>query len=171
MWYVIIFFLIIYFCRIINNAIKYFESKTLIRTYDDFMGDLIEIRSQRKIENSDFIPMIELNPKFNNLSDNIYWGSEINYHKNADVLSRGLISNFNNLRRLNDELKFEFRKLTNPFNTMKFILLFPGRFLNTIGFNLNQKSQSIVSLITFLLTYFLGMFQQEIKEFIINIFK
>lgn len=171
MKYIILVLVIVYIYRICIHSFRFRETLIMINLYADQVDVYREIIDERSIKETDFYPLIEKNPKFNSLSNGLYWNSKIDYGMSNRDLLEGISMNQVSLMKLRDKLNFGFREVLNPLNTLIYLFQLPGKLFKSMGIKLSKRSQIIISIFTYLITYILAMFQAEIKQLILGMFQ
>ncbi|MEQ2363917.1 hypothetical protein WMO25_02255 [Coprococcus sp. CLA-AA-H190] len=135
------------------KAIDFYE-ETLIKT-PDYNAHLYKLLAQYP----------EISKFTSYCSPTLSYGSSDldTYNASADI--------YNELLMRRNFLTRDFKASFNPFNALKSLLSLPSAIFSAIGFNLGNISSKIVNIFGWIITYFLGMYANEIKAFISSLFK
>jgi hypothetical protein len=79
---------------------------------------------------------------------------------------RSAIEHYNNLLMERNYLDQSLKSSFNPLTTIKKIFSFPSTFIEWIGFSPKETTSKLFNVLSWLLTFFLGLYSEEIKALI-----
>lgn len=136
------------------NSGKYSAYGQIIKN-DDFDKNLSEVLF--------YYPMIQ---RFCN-----FYSCSLSYGENSTKNYNSAIELYNQLRMKSNYLFDDLRRSFNPLNTLKKIAIFPSLILEFFGFQPNMYASRFLNLVGWILTYLLGLYQNEIKALISSLLK
>ena len=175
--YLLILFIIVYIYSIIKNRINLNKVNSCIQTLQIFLSSASPKQTnyyERKLDkspnyNTCLAKLLAQYPEISSFTSIYspslsYGSSDIDTYNNSVELYNELLMKRNYLIR-------DFKASFNPFNALKSLLSLPSIIVSTIGFNPGDFSSKIINILGWIITYFLGMYANEIKTFISALFK
>lgn len=164
---------VVYIFSIVSVISKLFQIRTCLRVLTDFLNSC------------SFSPYGSLkdNGNFNKTLDNLLfhyplickfssvYDSRLAYGENPNRTYESAKDLYNSLCMKSNFLLDDLFASFNPINTLRKIASFPSLLLNFFGFQPNIYTSRFFNLIGWLIAYFLGMYQDEIKALISSFLK
>lgn len=125
------------------------------------------------IQNENFVPclnrLLSIYPKISKFSD--MYDPPLSYGDDPLTTYTAAYKLYNSLFMRKNFLVNDLRDSFNPINTLKKMAILPSTLLTFFGFQPGVYSSRIFNLIGWILTYLLGLYQNEIKLFISSLLK
>lgn len=169
----LILFVLVYLCSIISNLFKILQLDKCLDALTSFLnsgrysayGEIIKNENFDKCL-SELLFRYPLICKFTN-----FYSGTLSYGEDISKTYTSAFKIYNDLRMKRNFLVNDLCISFNPLSAIKKIITFPSLLLEYFGFQPSVHVSRLINLSGWILTYLLGLYQDEIKTFINSLLK
>ena len=166
--FLIILLIVIYIWSILDKSIKFIKITSCIDTLNAFL----QSASPSHVDGDYRRQLNAVLAKYPDICEFTSFSSDTLRYGESDhnnyVASANL---YNELLMQRNFLRKKLIRCLNPINAVKIQITLPSSIFKLFGFKLNSFFTKFLNLAGWIITYFLGMYQDEIKTFITSLLK
>lgn len=167
---ILFFYITFYLYKNFVYVLNLIELNRLITTFKTTHKEIIaKHKTGDKIDINDFVVLIQKQPAVNKFISYSFYS--LTYDKSATDLLENSFGIHRSLLRELDFRKYNWKSELNPLQQLLNLFQVPANLLVESGVSLNKVSSLLFNTFIYTIGYFLTMFSDEIKTFIVELFQ
>lgn len=171
--FLVILLIVIYFWSILRNAAKFVKITSCIDSLCDFLKSTSPASYSHYLTGNSYREKLNaVLAKYPDICEfKSYYSDSLGYGASDYSNYLSSVNLYNDLLMQRNFLKKDIISCLNPISALKIMISLPSSVVRLFGFKVKPASIKFLNLIGWIITYFLGMYQEEIKALISSLLK